>query len=221
MGWPTSSTSASSPTRCASAAAHWHACWHAWGTWLCSSSSIPNTAGPLSLAAVLPPQGVLLPALGTFVVGQALEDRFSTYKRWRATFSLLDGRFGGVSQERSKFRLLSESPCRNAAACGNTASQRSRNTGKTRHWQHAHTQRLAQHTQLGADACLFAVLLHADRAAVTQLNYQLIAQDAQVHRSIAQRLITEMLQRLAMHIVAGHAVQVGRPARCREPNTGR
>lgn len=33
-----------------------------------------------------------------------------------------------------------------------------------------------------------------------------------MHRSIAQRLITEMLQRLAMHIVAGHAVQVGRPA---------
>jgi hypothetical protein len=50
----------------------------------------------------------------------------------------------------------------------------------------------------------------ADRAAVAQLNYQLIAQDAQVHRSIAQRLITEMLQRLAMHIVAGHAVQVRR-----------
>lgn len=48
----------------------------------------------------------------------------------------------------------------------------------------------------------------ADRAAVTQLNYQLIAQDAQIHRSIAQRLITEMLQRLAMHIVAGHAIQV-------------
>jgi hypothetical protein len=65
-----------------------------------------------------------------------------------------------------------------------------------------------------SDACLFTVLLHADRAAVTQLNYQLIAQDAQVHRSIAQRLITEMLQRLAMHIVAGHAVQVRSPAAC-------
>jgi len=48
----------------------------------------------------------------------------------------------------------------------------------------------------------------ADRAAVVQLNYQLISQDAHVHRSIAQRLITEMLQRLAMHIVAGHAIQV-------------
>lgn len=43
---------------------------------------------------------------------------------------------------------------------------------------------------------------------MVQLNYQLISQDAHVHRSIAQRLITEMLQRLAMHIVAGHAIQV-------------
>jgi hypothetical protein len=98
-------------------------------------------------------QGVLLPALGTFVVGQALEDRYATYKRYRPTFSLLEGRFGGVSQEKSKFRLLS-------------------------------------------------------RAAVAQLNYQLIAQHAQIHRSIAQRLLSEILQRLAAHIVSGHAIKV-------------
>lgn len=98
-------------------------------------------------------QGVLLPALGTFAVGQALEDRYATYKRYRPTFSLLEGRFGGVSQENSKFRLLS-------------------------------------------------------RAAVAQLNYQLISQDAQIHRSIAQRLLSEILQRLATHIVSGHAIKV-------------
>jgi hypothetical protein len=105
------------------------------------------------LCLLSPVQGVLLPALGTFVVGQALEDRYATYKRYRPTFSLLEGRFGGVSQEKSKFRLLS-------------------------------------------------------RAAVAQLNYQLISQDAQIHRSIAQRLLAEILQRLATHIVSGHAIKV-------------
>ncbi|WIA29376.1 hypothetical protein OEZ86_011880 [Tetradesmus obliquus] len=102
-------------------------------------------------------KGVLLPALGTFAVGQALEDRYATYKRYRPTFSLLEGRFGGVSQENSKFRLLS-------------------------------------------------------RAAVAQLNYQLISQDAQIHRSIAQRLLSEILQRLATHIVSGHAIKVVFPS---------
>lgn len=60
-------------------------------------------------------------------------------------------------------------------------------------------------------ACAAAFLaLHAstDRAAVAQLNYQLICQDANIHRSIAQRIITEILQRLAMHIVAGNPIKV-------------
>jgi hypothetical protein len=46
---------------------------------------------------------------------------------------------------------------------------------------------------------------------VVQLNFGLIAQDVQVHRSIAQRLVTEMLQRLAQHVVAGHAISVALP----------
>jgi hypothetical protein len=43
---------------------------------------------------------------------------------------------------------------------------------------------------------------------VAQLNYQLIAQHAQIHRSIAQRLLSEIMQRLAAHIVSGHAIKV-------------
>lgn len=75
-------------------------------------------------------------------------------------------------------------------------------------------QVLAAYTQCTLPSLPVTLLPVADRAAVTQLNYQLIAQDAQIHRSIAQRLITEMLQRLAMHIVAGHAVQVRSRCRC-------
>lgn len=63
-------------------------------------------------------QGVLLPALGTFNIGEGLEDRFATYKRHRPAFGLLEGRFGGVSQERGRYKLLSRwrpIPC--AACC--------------------------------------------------------------------------------------------------------
>ena len=61
-----------------------------------------------------PKQGVLLPHLGQFVVGEALEDRFEAVRRYRGAFTLLDGRFGGVSQDRGGQRLLSASsvlPC--------------------------------------------------------------------------------------------------------------
>lgn len=53
-------------------------------------------------------QGILLPGLGTFSVGPVLEDRFQEMKRVRATFSLLDARFPGISQERGKWALASK-----------------------------------------------------------------------------------------------------------------
>lgn len=43
---------------------------------------------------------------------------------------------------------------------------------------------------------------------MVQLNYHVIATDAQMHRTIAQRVLAEMLQRLAVHIVAGHHIKV-------------
>jgi hypothetical protein len=46
---------------------------------------------------------------------------------------------------------------------------------------------------------------------VVQLNYQSIAQEAALHRSIVQRMLLEMLQRIAMHIVAGHGIRVEFP----------
>jgi hypothetical protein len=145
---------------------------------------------------------VLLPTVGTFVVGQALEDRFATYKRWRPTFGLLDGRFGGVSQERSRFRLLSECAlccaavlcCAVQLCCAVLCCVVSH-----LHCSTPEPVRRCTHTRRNAST---------DRSAVVQLNFQLISQDAQVHRSIAQRLINEMLQRLAMHIVGGHAIKV-------------
>ena len=47
-------------------------------------------------------QGVLLPNLGTFKVGPVVGE---TKKKIRPVFVLLDGRYGGVSQERPKYTI--------------------------------------------------------------------------------------------------------------------
>lgn len=46
-------------------------------------------------------RGVLLPNLGNFKVGPVVGD--SSQKKIRPSFSLLEGRYGGVSQERPRY----------------------------------------------------------------------------------------------------------------------
>ena len=47
-------------------------------------------------------QGVLLPNLGNFKVGPIIGE---SKKKIRAQFSLLEGRYGAISQERPKYNI--------------------------------------------------------------------------------------------------------------------
>ncbi|KAF5839300.1 hypothetical protein DUNSADRAFT_1173 [Dunaliella salina] len=53
-------------------------------------------------------KGVLLPNLGNFKVGPVVGD--SSQKKIRPSFSLLEGRYGGVSQERPRYIVGGRSP---------------------------------------------------------------------------------------------------------------
>lgn len=43
---------------------------------------------------------------------------------------------------------------------------------------------------------------------MVQLNYSLIAQDAGVHRGLAQQVVSDLCYRLSMHLLSGHSIQV-------------
>lgn len=150
------------------------------------------------------PQGVLLPALGTFHVGEALEDRYATYKRYRPTFGLLEGRFGGVSQERGRYRLMSEwhcgctTPCAWCSGCSFAGPLFQKHTLQRANPWHPPPLPPALPGLPGGFP-------------VVQINYGVMARDAGMHRSVAQRLLLEMLQRIAMHIVTGHGLRVDFP----------
>lgn len=51
--------------------------------------------------------------------------------------------------------------------------------------------------------------LAAGKGPVVQLNYSAIAQDAGVHRGLAQQVVSDLCYRLSMHLLSSHPVQVG------------
>jgi hypothetical protein len=157
-------------------------------------------------------QGVLLPGLGMFVVGHDLSDRYAAFKRFRPAFGLLDGRFGGVSQERGKYRLLGErrggqrrQATRSAVACRGPRRPRRGPRAARKRARRPRGRRPAGPPPPRRRAR--AAARAADRTPVVQLHYQGLAQAAGAQRAVAQRVVAEMLQRVAERIVAGDPVK--------------
>lgn len=168
-------------------------------------------------------KGVLLPNLGSFKVGPVVGE---SAKKIRPAFCLLEGRYGGVSQERTRYAVgeWGGGACQGlrAAHASAHAMQARQLRGRTARSPAATGAAARWCTQLAAPpsparARTAPAARPGGRSPVIQPNYGLLSTQAGIHRGATQRLVGELLQRLGVHVLSGRTIKVRAHAHATAP----